>query len=384
MNSQQGHGCTIATGLLTFAVAGAIASLLVGGDAGEAGFALVYVVYAAVGWLVRRSQPANRVAWLLLAFGAIGGCNGAVAAWTSVAEATHLPGASFAAWTETWLWSPLLGVSFGPLLVLFPDGRLLSRRWAVVLWLSAIFTILASVGNAFLPSTGESGEFNPYAIPEAAPVLRVLTDIAGIALMLTLVGGVAALVARFRRASHLQRQQLKWFLFAAAVLPVGVVLGEMNQQAVQPIAVSASLGLLAAAMGIAILRHRLFDIDRIISRTVGWTLVTLVLAGVYLAVVTTLSAATVRVAGDSTLAVAASTLAAAAAFGPVRRRIQAAVDRRFNRARYDAAKTVEAYRGRLRDDLDMDSISEHLQTAVAATLQPASTALWLRTPEVPV
>jgi hypothetical protein len=251
-----------------------------------------------------------------------------------------------------------------------------------VLWLAALFTALASVGNAILPATGGQGEANPYAIPAAAPALRLMTNIAGVALMLSLAGGVAALVARFRRAAQAQRQQIKWFMFAAALLPVAVVVGEMNQQALQPFVVSAGLGLLAVAMGIAILRHGLFDIDRIISRTVGWALVTLVIAGVYLGVVTTLSAATVSVAGDSTLAVAASTLAAAAAFGPVRRRVQKTVDRRFNRSRYDAVRTVQSYRSQLRDDLDIESISTHLQTAVAATLQPTRSALWLRTPEV--
>ena len=374
-------GRSLATPLLAFTVIGSVAYVGLGSDAGEAGFAMVFGIYAFVGWLVARSQPTNRVAWLLLGFGAIGGLNALALAWSAAAARFGWPGVALADWTQLWLWAPLLGVSFGPLLVLFPDGRLLSRRWGAVLWLSGLFTVLAAVGNAFYPYRSDSGTPNPYAIPEAATGLRAMTDVAGLALMLSLAGGVAALVVRYRRAGHIQRQQLKWFLFAAATLPVAVVLGETNNQTLQPIVVPAGLALLAAAMGVAMLRHGLFDIDRLISRTVGWGLVTLVIAGVYLGVVSMLSAATVSVAGDSTLAVAASTLAAAAAFGPVRRRVQSTVDRRFNRASYDATRTVQAYRAQLRDDLDIESITVHLQTAVAKTLQPECAALWLRTPE---
>jgi len=164
-------------------------------------------------------------------------------------------------------------------------------------------------------------------------------------------------------------------------MPFVIILGELNNQALQDIVVPLALSLIAAATGIAILRHGLYDIDRIISRTVGWALVTVVIAGVYLAVVTLLSSVAIAMAGDSTLAIAASTLVAAAMFGPVRRRIQSGVDRRFNRARYNAAETITAYRSRLRDEVEIDAVTEDLLDVVRATVQPQQTALWLRVPE---
>ena len=370
----------VAHSLLGFALLGTLLSVVFAESISAIAFPLVIAAYAIVGWLVARKQPTNAVGWLLLVFGAIGALGGVTAAWVAAATAWGWPGGRVAEWSDSWLWAPMLGVTFGPLLVLFPDGRLISAKARVVLWLSGIFTVLGTVGNALFPYEAESGGSNPYAISGHESTLRLMQDLAGLALMLSLLGGVVALVVRYRRANRLQRSQLKWFLFAAALLPIAIVLGELHGQALQEIAVPVGLAFLAAAIGIAILRHGLYDIDRIISRTLGWALVSIVIIALYLGAVTVLTSLTTLVAGESTFAVAGSTLLAAAAFGPVRRRIQAAVDRRFNRARYDAAQTVEAYRLRLRDDLDVGSISTHLQEAIAATLQPATSTLWLRAP----
>ena len=369
----------LATALLGFALAGALGSALF---SEASALSVVFVAFAVVGWLVARKDPDNAVGWLLLGFGAIGGVNGAMWTWAAAARAWDLPGSAVAVWSQSWLWAPMLGVSFGPLLVLFPDGRVPSRRWRFVLWASAVFVVLAGVGNALYPLPMEDGRVNPYAVESAAGLLRLAQNLGGVALMVSLLGGVAALAVRYRRADGVQRQQMKWFLAAAALLPVATVIGEAGNQALQDIAIPVGLALLAVATGIAILRHGLYDIDRIISRTVAWALLTVIVGGIYSVGVTVLTSMTATAAVDSPLATAAATLAAAAAFGPARRRIQTVVDRRFNRARYDARRTVDGYRLRLRDELDMDSISEGLQTAVASTLQPRATTLWLRTPEV--
>ena len=366
--------------LLTFTVAGGAASAVFAPVLAETSFAVVFVCYAVVGWLITRSHPENVVGWLLLALGAMGGVSGTLWGWAAVAAAAGLPGRDIAVWSQTWLWAPMLGIAFGPLLLYFPNGRLLSPRWRFALWVSAAFVVVAGVGNALMPST-EGGGTNPYALQGHDAALRQATAVGGIALMVSLVAGVASLVLRFRRGGTTERRQLKWFLLAAMFLPVATVIGESNNQALQGIVIPAALALQAGAIGIAILRHGLYDIDRIISRTLSWGLITVVIGGVYLALITILSSTTSRVAGDSPFAVAAATLAAAGAFGPVRRRIQTAVDRRFNRARYDAAATVDALRTHLRDEVDLDTLTVELTNVVCATMQPAETTLWLREAE---
>ena len=368
----------VATAMLGLCVAGLILSVTFGPGPSESVFGLVFVAYAAVGWSITRRQSRNRIGWLLLAFGAVGGANGTLWAWHSAATAWGLPGARIADWSETWLFAPMIGLAFGPLLALFPDGQLLSPRWRVLLWLSGAFVVLAGLGNALFPYPAGDGGPNPYAVHGFDGILRLAQAFGGVCLMLSVVGGVAALVVRYRRAGQVQRQQLKWFLAAAALLPLLTLVGEMNDQALQGVAMPFGLALLAAAIGIAILRHGLYDIDRIISRTVGWALVTVVIAGVYLGAVTVLTALTAAVAGESPAAVAAATLLAAAAFKPARSRIQAAVDRRFNRARYDTARLTESYRNHLRDELELDSIGGDLVRVAHVAVQPRSAVLWLR------
>ena len=370
-----------ASALLAGAAGGLVSAVLFAPKVTDASFAAVFLAYTAVGWLIVRHHPHNSVGWLLLAAGATGACLSLLWGYRALAPHLGLPGDHLAVWIESWLWAPIVAIFTGPLLAVFPTGGLLSPRWRWVPWTSGAFAVLAIIGNGLYPWPAGDGGPNPYGIPGAEVPLEVVTNVSGILLMLSLLGGIAALVVRYRRGGTVERRQLKLFLAAAVLVPAAIQIGEINNQALQDIAVPIGMSLLAVATGIAILRHGLYDIDRIISRTVGWALVTVVIATVYLGAVTVLTSLTARVAGQSTVAVAASTLIAAAAFGPVRRRVQSAVDRRFNRSHYDAAHTVQTYRAQLRDDLDIESITVHLHSAIAQTLQPERAALWLRTPE---
>jgi len=366
--------------LLAATAGGVVCLVAFSRDPTVGSFALVAGVYGIVGWLVARRHPHNRVGWLLLVFAAVAGVMGYAAAAERALRAFALPGGDVAAWTNTWMWAPIVGTA-AALLPLFPDGRLLSRRSRAVLWLAGTFTVLAIVGNGLHPDNVVAGRPNPFGLESMAGMLNALRDLAGIALLGALVGGIAALITRYRRNAGVQRRQLKWFLAAAAFLPVAIVVGEQADQRLQPVVMPLAFALLGVAIGIAILRHGLYDIDRIISRTVAYGVLTVALGGIYLVAVTTLTALTSPVTGDSPLAVAAATLLAAAAFQPLRRRIQGSVDRRFNRGHYDAVREVEAYRGRLRDELELEAIGESLVQAASATVQPSHTALWLRSPQ---
>ena len=228
---------------------------------------------------------------------------------------------------------------------------------------------------------------NPWAIERAAGLFRVLDDIAGLTLVALACLSLASLVLRFRRSRGIQRQQLKWFTYAA-LLVVGswVLLGAtgLDERLSGPVWLLVSMvsqWVIAAAIGIAILRYRLYDIDRLINRTLVYGLLTVLLAGVYVGAVLVLGQVFGGVTGDPpSWAVAGATLAVAALFQPARRRIQQAVDRRFNRRNYNAAKTIERFSTRLREEVDLDTLSAELLVVVDQTMQPTKASLWLRPP----
>ena len=363
-------------GVCVLSLVGTACGLLATPTVELAAFSLPIVAFAAAGCLLALRRPENAVGWLLLAFGALGGLGGALSAWLHVATAAGLPGAALSRWTGTVLWVPVVGLATGPLLVLFPDGHLPSRRWRVVLWLSGAFAVLAVVGNGLYPWAPGEGGPNPYGLQGAERTLRAVQDLAGVALLLSLAGGVAALAVRYRRGSDLQRRQLRWFLAAAAFLPPALIAGEAWDQALRPAILPSALLLLVGAITVAVLRYHLYDIDRIVSRTLSYALVSGALVTLYAGAVVALNTL-LPLAEDSPLTVAAATLAAAAAFNPLRRRVQAGVDRRFNRAHYDAARTVEAFGARLREATDLDALTADLLAAVANSVQPARAGVWL-------
>ena len=297
-------------------------------------------------------------------------------------------------WFDEWvifLWFGLVGVL---LPLLFPDGRLPSPRWRPVLW-GGMIVVGAQVLSTALGEEqfnwGEKGSIdNPLAV--GGPAEGVLTA-AGIAsnigFVIVLVAALISVTVRMRRSSGAERQQLKWFFYAIAFLLVGLAAAAISEGIGHELLGNVGWAVFLAslvlgmplAIGTAIMRYRLYDIDLVIKRTLVYGSVTALLLGIYLVTVLVLRLALGPVTGESDLAVAGSTLTVAAVFRPVRARIQSVVDRRFYRARYDAARTVEGFSGRLRDELDLEALGLDLRRVVADTVAPAHVTLWLR--EVP-
>ena len=348
---------------------------------------LGFSAFMVVGALIVAHRPGNAIGWIfsaiaLLAF--TGQLASQYAIYTYVTRPGSLPAATLAAWYGTWPWWLVLALAliFTPLL--FPTGRLLSPRWGPVAWLAgaatAIVTALTSLRTEIsLGTVPEKVIANPIGVaavgnPEKSPLVPVLI------ILLTVLAAVAfgSLVLRFRRSRGEERQQLKWFTYAAALVPLSA-LGDALPPVVGDLLIDVPIVFLPVAAGIAILRYRLYDIDRLINRTLVYGLLTALLAGVYTGSVLVLGQVFGGVGKDPpSWAVAGATLAVAALFQPARRRIQAVVDRRFNRRKYNTAQTIQAFSTRLRDQVDLDTLSRELLAVVDQTMQPTQVLLWLR------
>lgn len=342
-----------------------------------------------VGLLIAVRRPDNRIGWIVCGLGL-------VLAVQALLSAVGISSAIRGGWLTTALWLDAKSFLFlwGAVIAVllhFPTGRLPSPRWRAVWWAAVAGVAWGVVFSALKPGPlleaappGTPNPTNPTALPQVYEVIAFIDPIGLLLLLLALLAALASLVVRYRASTGTQRLQIRWVVascvaFVAALL-VNVVVRHRVPAWLDPADAVAGVAftLIPVAVGIAVLRHRLFDIDRIINRTVVYTAVTVVLGAAYLGLVTAMRAATESVTGDSALAVAASTLAVAALFQPARRRIQQAVDRRFNRARYDAATTVASFSTRLRDEIDLDSLRTELLGVVAATMQPTDARLWLR------
>ena len=339
---------------------------------------------AGVGAVLAHRLPRNVVGWLFVALGPLTAFVFAARWYTTVSLARGaVP--SGAVWSA-WLFVVVIPVNMTLLILLallFPHGRALSRRWRVAAIVFAVNGCLATAATMVSPYIADQTLFahlpNPAAVLSDATG-RLAIDITTMVQLAGLLAAATSLVLRLRRARGRERQQVKWFVFAVVAAFTTYLVGFW----VEPLFVFATLLAFPAvpvAAAVAVLRYRLYDIDRVLNRTLVYALLTGFLALAYVAAITAIRPVTTRLAGDSAIAVAASTLAAAALFRPVRNRIQHGVDRRFNRARYDAAATVDALRTHLRDDVDLDSLQAELTNAVRATMQPAGTTLWLREAE---
>jgi hypothetical protein len=343
-------------------------------------YAAFLLAFATVGALIASRRARNPIGWILLG----SAMSYAVGGLTEV-PAGSLPGVPQALqdWLGTWVWGVGVSLAGTFLLLLFPGGELPSRRWRPVAWAAGVGLVAFVLGQAFAPELAESHTRNPVGIGGVVgQVFELLQE--GIILVVgATLASIASLVMRFRRAADEERHQLKWLTYAAglvALASVGASLVNVFSEPsdasdnIQNTLVTGALACVPIAIGIAILRYRLYDIDRIINRTLVYGVLTAMLGAVYAGVAVGLG----TVVGESSLVVAASTLLVAALFRPARRWVQGLIDRRFYRQKYDAARTVEAFTARLREEVDLDSLTGDLVGVVRNTMQPAHASLWLR------
>ena len=303
-----------------------------------------------------------------------------------------IPGAIWIGWLNAWIGLPALVTLPVFLPLLFPTGRALSPRWRPVGGAAAVAVAVGAGVAAVSPfpaGTYPPDVVNPFAIGgSAGVVVAALTNVTDLVLLIALLLASSSLVIRYRRAMGVEREQLKWFVFVAVIAVGSFLFAAAN--------VSTTTGLLATldtiawttgflalsaipiAIGIAVLRYHLYEIDRLISRTISWAAVTVILGSSFVLVVLVAQVLIAPVTGSSELAVAGSTLLVFALFQPVRRRVQRVVDRRFNRAGYDADRTVSAFADRLRDEVDLEQLRAEIVATVARTVEPRSVWLWLR------
>ncbi len=341
-----------------------------------------------MGLLVAVRRPEHPVGWVLLVGVALltlpglGGEYGVRGLYVQ----RGLPGAAGGAWLTEWLFVPVLFVMPALLLLLFPDGRLATPRWRVAVWMAGGGGVLYLVASVLHPAEVEDTPFkglpNPLGVEALTSVTAVGLDVAFAALALSVVLGAFSMVLRLRRSRGVARAQLKWIAAAAALFAIACVTGVTTVVVLDSLAgavvVVLSFPLLPITAGVVILRHRLYDVDVVIRRTLIYGTVTATLVGTYVALVLGLGVVLKPLTGGSDLVVAGSTLAVAALFGPVRSRVQGVVDRRFYRDRYDANVVLDRFESRLRTDPDLQAVGAELVGAVDETVQPTHLSLWLR------
>jgi hypothetical protein len=354
----------------------------------EAGFTLPSVLtFSIVGAIIASRHPRNTIGWIFCTIGLVVGlgelAGGYAEFWLASGWGSRNLGET-AAWFASWWWTLVVVVPTTFLLLLFPDGRLPSPRWRPVAWLAGLGISGFVVGYAL--DAGPLGDFpqlvNPYGVD--SPVVGVVALAASVVVGVSMVASAISVIARARHAGRVERQQIKWLAYGGAVV-VGTIFvsGAISIWSETAAIAVISLALLGLPVftGVAIVRYRLYDIDLIINRTLVYGVLTGMLALVYFGGVASAQAIFRVLTGQEQqpqLAVVVSTLVIAALFNPLRRRIQSFIDRRFYRRKYDAAKTLEAFSAKLRDETDLDALSDDLVGVIKETMQPAHVSLWLR------
>jgi hypothetical protein len=351
------------------------------------------LTFSVVGAIIASRQPRNAIGWLFCSVGLVMGINslaggyaeyrlsGGYGPWSLVEKA---------AWFASWSWTLLVYVPTSFLLLLFPDGRLPSPRWQPVAWCAAIGLIGFVAGTALQP--GPLGDFpqivNPYGVDSL--ILDAVAVTGAILASASMVASAVSLIVRMRRAGTVERQQIKWLAYGGALVVGSVFASGVISTIWSPDVGIAliSLGLLGVPIftGVAIARYRLYEIDIVINRTLVYGALTAALVAVYFVGVATLQALFRALTGQEQqpqLAIVVSTLVIAALFNPLRGRIQAFIDRRFYRKKYDAAKTLEAFSARLREETDLQALNGELTRVVRETMQPSHVSLWLRRDTAP-
>ena len=370
-----------------------------GGDSAVVIFVVPFLAFPLAGALIASKRPKNPIGWICLAAGIfwmLATMTGPYAWYGIVARPGSVPfPATIGSLTE-WLWTPALGLLGTYLVLLFPDGRLPSRRWRLLAWLSGAVIVLGSAGTALRPGRPPDlgGMRNPFGLEAHAWVADTM-EASLVLLPLCVLASALSLVLRFRRSGGEEREQIKWIAFAASVVGVGfcfvIIMSAIVPDAAggarslwQKLledAITLSFAGVPVAVGFAVLRYRLYDIDIVINRTLVYGSLTATLALIYFGGVATVQALFRPLTGqeDQTqLAIVVSTLAIAALSNPLRHRIQGFIDRRFYRRKYDAAKTLATFNARLRDETDLGTLSDDLVGVVRETMQPAYVSLWLR------
>jgi hypothetical protein len=345
--------------------------------------------YAPVGALIASRRPSNPVGWLMCLLGlafSIGHFSSQYAIYTLSAQPNSLPAGEAMAWISSWILPPIIGLQVFSFL-LFPTGRLPSSGWRWLGWLTAACVVVGVASSAF--SVGANAGLGPVQNPLG---IEGFSNIYGVVLsfMSTVlyVAVASSLIVRVRRARGVERQQIKWFAYGAGATISGLALAYVIPNTIDAppwfegggfAILIATTAAIPVSIGIAILRYRLYEIDLIINRTLVYGSLTATLVALYFVGIVVLQRIFVTLTGQqSTLAVVASTLLIAALFTPSRRRIQSFIDRRFYRSKYDARKTLEGYSAQLREETDLDALSEDLLSVVRETMQPAHVSLWLR------
>ena len=355
------------------------------------------VFFSTVGAIVASRRPENPVGWLLGLYGlaqSIDHFSAQYAIYALLARPDSPPAGEAFAWASSFLLPIIIGFSVF-LILLFPTGRLPSRRWRWVTWLTVAFVLVGAISGAFSsgPEDGLGPIRNPLGMEGFSNVSNSI--LFNMLPLFLLVAAASSVFMRLRRAKGVERQQIKWFAYAAAATVMGLVLAYVIPDVIdvplwfERIGYAILLSLIPAmpiSIGIAILKYRLYDIDIIINRTLVYGSLTVTLALVYFGVVTATQALFRTLTGQQELpqlVVVASTLLIAALFNPLRRRIQSFIDRSFYRRKYDAAKTLEGFSKKLRDETDLDALRGDLEGVVRETMQPAHVSLWLRSETAP-
>jgi hypothetical protein len=371
-----------------------------GGDSAVLIFVVPYLTFPLVGALIASNRPKNPIGWICLAVGIFWMLANLSSSYgmygLRVASPGSVPFPAAIGSVGEWMWAPAVGLGIC-LILLFPDGRLPSRRWRPLAWLSGAAIFLVSAGFALSPGPMEGllGIRNPFGLEEYPWIADAAQGVI-LLLFLCILASAASLVLRFLRSGGEEREQIKWLAFAASILGLvgfssfvipGIIVPDATGGAnrlwenLLEDAVTLSFAGVPVAVGVAVLKYRLYDIDVIINRALVYGVLSASLALVYIGGVVGLQGLLSPLFGEGNqFAVVASTLAIAALFNPLRRRIQSFIDRRFYRHKYDAQKTLESFGVRLRQETDLDTLGGDLVSVVRETMQPEHVALWLREP----
>ena len=363
---------------------------------GFRGFAVLFALtFGTLGVLINTRVPGNRIGYLFAILGLASAVQDVVAAYVVYAilvSRGSLPWGTALAWVVTWNWVPLAGIGTSFLVLLFPTGHLPSPRWRPVAWLAAAGIIVTSLALALTPGPIMNASYvdNPLGWQDAAAQILRLAQVGFVVLIAAILLSALSMVVRFRRAVGVERAQLKWLMSAAIF--AGIVMagpgtmanaamtGTMLTNATKAGELLTILAILSIplAAGVAILRYHLYEIDRIVSRTIAYAAVTGILTVVFVTVIIGLQAVLAAVTSGPAVSVAVSTLVVLAIFQPVLRRVRDTVDRRFDRARYDAERTVGAFSERLRQEVDLGTVMTDLSDTTRTALAPAALGVWLR------